>query len=93
MKQHNTLTLKQFIIRSVGVYFITLIIFCLFIFKVIPGCSLLQSKLVLFLLTILSFGLIYFEKEEPNKVKLNTMTSDKREAKPITSCDFSNNEL
>jgi len=27
------------------------------------------------------------------KVKLNTMTSDKREAKPITSCDFSNNEL
>lgn len=64
MKQHNTLTLKQFIIRSVGVYFITLIIFCLFIFKVIPGCSLLQSKLVLFLLTILSFGLIYFEKED-----------------------------
>lgn len=64
MKQHNTLTLKQFIIRSVGVYFITLVIFCLFIFKVIPGCSLLQSKLVLFLLTILSFGLIYFEKED-----------------------------
>lgn len=64
MKQHNTLTLKQFIIRSVGVYFITLIIFCLFIFKVIPGCSLLQSKLVLFLLTILNFGLIYFEKED-----------------------------
>lgn len=64
MKQHNTLTLKQFIIRSVGVYFITLIIFCLFIFKVIPGCSLLQSKLVLFLLTILSFGLIYFEKDD-----------------------------
>lgn len=64
MKQHNTLTLKQFIIRSVGVYFITLIIFCLFIFKVIPGCSLLQSKLVLFLLTILSFGLICFEKED-----------------------------
>ena len=28
MKQHNTLTLKQFIIRSVGVYFITLVIFC-----------------------------------------------------------------
>ncbi len=27
MKQHNTLTLKQFIIRSVGVYFITLVIF------------------------------------------------------------------
>lgn len=64
MKQHNTLTLKQFIIRSVGVYFITLIIFCLFIFKVIPGCSLLQSKLVLFLLAILSVGLIYFEKED-----------------------------
>lgn len=64
MKQHNTLTLKQFIIRSVGVYFITLVIFCLFLFKVIPGCSLLQSKLVLFLLTILSFGLIYFEKED-----------------------------
>lgn len=64
MKQHNTLTLKQFIIRSVGVYFITLVIFCLFIFKVIPGCSLLQSKLVLFLLTILSFGLICFEKED-----------------------------
>lgn len=64
MKQHNTLTLKQFIIRSVGVYFITLVIFCLFIFKVIPGCSLLQSKLVLFLLTILSFGLIYFEKDD-----------------------------
>ena len=64
MKQHNTLTLKQFIIRSVGVYFITLIIFCLFIFKVIPGCSLLQTKLVLFLLTILSFGLIYFEKDD-----------------------------
>ena len=64
MKQHNTLILKQFIIRSVGVYFITLVIFCLFIFKVIPGCSLLQSKLVLFLLTILSFGLIYFEKED-----------------------------
>ena len=64
MKQHNTLTLKQVIIRSVGVYFITLVIFCLFIFKVIPGCSLLQSKLVLFLLTILSFGLIYFEKED-----------------------------
>lgn len=64
MKQHNTLTLKQFIIRSVGVYFITLIIFCLFIFKVISGCSLLQSKLVLFLLTILSFGLIYFEKDD-----------------------------
>ena len=64
MKQHNTLTLKQFIIRSVGVYFITLVIFCLFIFKVIPGCSLLQSKLVLFLLTILSFGLFYFEKDD-----------------------------
>lgn len=64
MKQHNTLTLKQFIIRSVGVYFITLVIFCLFLFKVIPGCSLLQSKLVLFLFTILSFGLIYFEKED-----------------------------
>lgn len=64
MKQHNTLTLKQFIIRSVGVYFITLVIFCLFLFKVIPGCSLLQSKLVLFLLAILSFGLIYFEKED-----------------------------
>lgn len=64
MKQHNTLTLKQFIIRSVGVYFITLVIFCLFIFKVIPGCSLLQSKLVLFLLTILIFGLIYFEKDD-----------------------------
>lgn len=64
MKQHNTLTLKQFIIRSVGVYFITLIIFCLFIFKVIPGCSLLQSKLVLFLLAILSVGLIYFEKDD-----------------------------
>lgn len=64
MKQHNTLTLKQFIIRSVGVYFITLVIFCLFLFKVIPGCSLLQSKLVLFLLTILNFGLIYFEKED-----------------------------
>lgn len=64
MKQHNTLTLKQFIIRSVGVYIITLVIFCLFIFKVIPGCSLLQSKLVLFLLAILSFGLIYFEKED-----------------------------
>ena len=64
MKQHNTLTLKQFIITSVGVYFITFVIFCLFIFKVIPGCSLLQSKLVLFLLTILSFGLIYFEKED-----------------------------
>ncbi|WP_295093116.1 hypothetical protein [uncultured Catenibacterium sp.] len=64
MKQHNTLTLKQFIIRSIGAYFITLIVFCLFIFKVIPGCSLLQSKLVLFLLTVLSFGLIYFEKED-----------------------------
>lgn len=64
MKQHNTLTLKQFIIRSVGVYFITLVIFCLFIFKVIPGCSLLQSKLVLFLLAILSVGLIYFEKDD-----------------------------
>ncbi|WP_418401857.1 hypothetical protein [Catenibacterium sp.] len=64
MKQHNTLTLKQFIIRSVGVYFITLIIFCLFIFKVIPGCSLLQSKLVLFLLAVLSVGLIYFEKDD-----------------------------
>lgn len=64
MKQHNTLTLKQFIIRSVGVYFITLVIFCLFLFKVIPGCSLLQSKLVLFLLAILSVGLIYFEKDD-----------------------------
>lgn len=64
MKQHNTLTLKQFIIRSVGVYFITLVIFCLFIFKVIPDCSLLQSKLVLFLLAILSVGLIYFEKDD-----------------------------
>lgn len=64
MKQHNTLTLKQFIIRSVGVYIITLVIFCLFIFKVIPGCSLLQSKLVLFLLAILSVGLIYFEKDD-----------------------------
>lgn len=64
MKQHNTLTLKQFIIRFVGVYFITLVIFCLFIFKVIPGCSLLQSKLVLFLLAILSVGLIYFEKDD-----------------------------
>lgn len=64
MKQHNTLTLKQFIIRSVGVYFITLVIFCLFIFKVIPGCSLLQSKLVLFLLAILSVGLFYFEKDD-----------------------------
>lgn len=64
MKQHNTLTLKQFIIRSVGVYFITLVIFCLFIFKVIPGCSLLQSKLVLFLLAVLSVGLIYFEKDD-----------------------------
>lgn len=64
MKQHNTLTLKQFIIRSIGAYFIALIIFCLFIFKVIPGCSLLQSKLVLFLLTVLSFGLIYFERED-----------------------------
>lgn len=31
--------------------------------------------------------------EEPNKVKLNTITSDKRDARPITSCDFSNNEL
>lgn len=64
MKQHNILTLKQFIIRSVGVYFITLVIFCLFLFKVIPGCSLLQSKLVLFLLAILSVGLIYFEKDD-----------------------------
>ena len=64
MKQHNTLSLKQFIIRSIGAYFITLVIFCLFIFKVIPGCSLLQSKLVLFLLTVLGFGLIYFEKED-----------------------------
>lgn len=64
MKQHNTLTLKQFIIRSIGAYFITLVIFCLFIFKVIPGCSLLQSKLVLFLLTVLGFGLICFEKED-----------------------------
>lgn len=64
MKQHNTLTLKQFIIRTVGVYFITLVIFCLFIFKVIPGCSLLQSKLVLFLLAILSVGLFYFEKDD-----------------------------
>lgn len=64
MKKHNTLTLKQFIIRSVGAYFIMLIIFCLIIFKVIPGCSLLQSKLVFCLLTILSFGLIYFEKED-----------------------------
>ena len=64
MKQHNTFTLKDFIIRAVIVYCVTLIIFCLFIFKVIPGCSLLQSKLVLFLLTVLSFGLIYFEKDE-----------------------------
>ena len=64
MKQHNTFTLKDFIIRAVIAYFVTLIIFCLFIFKVIPGCSLLQSKLVLFLLTVLSFGLIYFEKDE-----------------------------
>ena len=44
MKQHNTFTLKEFIIRAVGVYFITLIIFCLFIFKVIPGCSLLVQE-------------------------------------------------
>ena len=64
MKQHNTFTLKDFIIRAVIAYFVTLIIFCLFIFKVIPGCSLLQSKLVLFLLTVLSFGLIYFEKDD-----------------------------
>lgn len=64
MKQHNTFTLKDFIIRAVIAYCVTLIIFCLFIFKVIPGCSLLQSKLVLFLLTVLSFGLIYFEKDE-----------------------------
>lgn len=64
MKQHNTFTLKDFIIRAVIAYFITLIIFCIFIFKVIPGCSLLQSKLVLFLLTVLSFGLIYFEKDD-----------------------------
>ena len=53
MKQHNTFTLKDFIIRAVIAYFVTLIIFCIFIFKVIPGCSLLQSKLVLFLLTVL----------------------------------------
>lgn len=64
MKQHNTFTLKDFIIRAVIAYFITLIIFCIFIFRVIPGCSLLQSKLVLFLLTVLSFGLIYFEKDD-----------------------------
>lgn len=64
MKQHNTFTLKDFIIRAVIAYFVTLIIFCIFIFKVIPGCSLLQSKLVLFLLTVLSFGLIYFEKDD-----------------------------
>ena len=64
MKQHNTFTLKNFIIRAVIAYCVTLIIFCLFIFKVIPGCSLLQSKLVLFLLTVLSFGLIYFEKDD-----------------------------
>lgn len=64
MKQHNTFTLKDFIIRAVIAYCVTLIIFCLFIFKVIPGCSLLQSKLVLFLLTVLSFGLIYFEKDD-----------------------------
>lgn len=64
MKQHNTFTLKDFIIRVVIAYCVTLIIFCLFIFKVIPGCSLIQSKLVLFLLTVLSFGLIYFEKDD-----------------------------
>ena len=64
MKQHNTFTLKDFIIRAVIAYFVTLIIFCIFIFRVIPGCSLLQSKLVLFLLTVLSFGLIYFEKDD-----------------------------
>ena len=64
MKQHNTFILKDFIIRAVIAYFVTLIIFCIFIFKVIPGCSLLQSKLVLFLLTVLSFGLIYFEKDD-----------------------------
>lgn len=64
MKQHNIFTLKDFIIRAVIAYFITLIIFCIFIFRVIPGCSLLQSKLVLFLLTVLSFGLIYFEKDD-----------------------------
>lgn len=64
MKQHNTFTLKDFIIRAGIAYFITLIIFCIFIFRVIPGCSLLQSKLVLFLLTVLSFGLIYFEKDD-----------------------------
>ncbi|WP_195920463.1 hypothetical protein [Catenibacterium mitsuokai] len=64
MKQHNTFTLKDFIIRAVIAYCVTLIIFCLFIFKVIPGCSLIQSKLVLFLLTVLSFGLIYFEKDD-----------------------------
>lgn len=64
MKQHNTFTLKDFIIRAGIAYFINLIIFCIFIFRVIPGCSLLQSKLVLFLLTVLSFGLIYFEKDD-----------------------------
>lgn len=39
MKQHNTFTLKDFIIRAVIAYFVTLIIFCIFIFRVIPGCS------------------------------------------------------
>ena len=63
MKQHNTLTLKQLLYRTAGSLFVMLVLFSLFIFKVIPGCSLTESKLIFLLLVLLSEGLIYFEKE------------------------------
>lgn len=63
MKQHNTLTLKQLLIRTAIAFFIVLLLFSQFIFKVIPGCTLTQSKIILALLIILSLSLIYFEKD------------------------------
>lgn len=63
MKQHNTLTFKQLLIRTAIAFFVVLLLFSQFIFKVIPGCSLTQSKIILALLIILSLSLIYFEKD------------------------------
>lgn len=76
MKEHNTLTLKELIIRTALSFIIVLILFSLFIFKTIPGCTLTQSKLILGILIIISLGLLYFEKDHRRNnlsVAINTL--------------------